>query len=129
MRKTLPELVREMNARTGSPLIELGALEREIGARDREIANPYTKDAQITALFSMRQEFENCFVAVVRAGIESGEFRSGDLNVLTKAVLGAVNWMNVWYHPGPSDVAARLSSAARALTRDLGGAILVPTDG
>jgi DNA-binding IclR family transcriptional regulator len=30
---------------------------------------------------------------------------------------------------GPSEVAARLSSAARALTRDLGGAILVPTDG
>jgi predicted oxidoreductase len=51
----LPELVRKMNRLTGSELIDGGELEREIVARDREMANPYTKDLQITAIHGARR--------------------------------------------------------------------------
>ncbi len=39
-----------MNALTGEGMIDAGDLEREIRARDRELANPYTKDLQVTAI-------------------------------------------------------------------------------
>ncbi len=51
----LRELIRRMNALTGEELIDAGDLEREIQARDREVANPYTKDLQITAIRGARR--------------------------------------------------------------------------
>jgi len=51
----LGDLVRRMNALTGDDLIDAGDLEREIRARDREMANPYAKDLQITAIHGARR--------------------------------------------------------------------------
>ncbi len=51
----LRDLVRRMNALTGNDLIDAGDLEREIRARDREMANPYAKDLQITAIHGARR--------------------------------------------------------------------------
>ena len=51
----LRELIRRMNALTGEALIDPGDLTREIEARDREMANPYTKDLQITAMHGARK--------------------------------------------------------------------------
>ncbi|MEU6218807.1 FAD-binding dehydrogenase [Streptomyces sp. NPDC047022] len=47
---TLPELVAGMNKLTGDGLIDLAALQRQIEARDREIDNPYSKDAQVMGI-------------------------------------------------------------------------------
>ncbi|MFF3846628.1 FAD-binding dehydrogenase [Streptomyces sp. NPDC002328] len=47
---TLPELVTGMNKLTGAGLIDLAGLKRQIEARDREIDNPYTKDAQVMGI-------------------------------------------------------------------------------
>ncbi|MER7998914.1 FAD-binding dehydrogenase [Streptomyces sp. NPDC095613] len=52
--KDLGSLVRGMNALTDEPLIDEAELRREIVARDREIANPFTKDLQITAIRGAR---------------------------------------------------------------------------
>ena len=38
--KTLPELVRGMNALTDEPLLDAAAVEREIVARDRQLDEP-----------------------------------------------------------------------------------------
>lgn len=54
VKQTLPELVAAMNERAGTALIDAGALEREIVARDREIDNAFTKDAQVTAIRGAR---------------------------------------------------------------------------
>ena len=44
-----------MNALTGEPLLDADALRaRRSSARDREIANPFTKDVQITAIRDAR---------------------------------------------------------------------------
>ncbi|NEE42929.1 FAD-binding dehydrogenase, partial [Streptomyces sp. SID7982] len=52
--KDLDALVRGMNAITGDGLIDAAELRREITARDREIANPFTKDLQVTAIHGAR---------------------------------------------------------------------------
>ncbi|MFD7434050.1 FAD-binding dehydrogenase [Streptomyces sp. NPDC059861] len=48
--ETLPQLVAGMNRLTGQNLIQLADLQRQIEARDREIANPYTKDVQVMGI-------------------------------------------------------------------------------
>lgn len=52
--RDLRELVRRMNALTDAPLLDAEAVEKVITARDREIENSFTKDAQIMALRSAR---------------------------------------------------------------------------
>jgi predicted oxidoreductase len=51
----LDELVRRMNAVTGEGLLDAGELRREIEARDRELANPFTKDLQVTSIRAARR--------------------------------------------------------------------------
>ena len=51
---TLAALVAGMNRITGSDLLTLEDIEREIAARDREIANPFGKDAQVMGIRNAR---------------------------------------------------------------------------
>lgn len=53
--ETLPALVAKMNRLVGSDRLELADLEREIVARDREVANPFTKDAQVMGIHNARR--------------------------------------------------------------------------
>ena len=53
--RDLGALVRGMNALTAEPLIDHDALEREIVARDRDVANPYGKDLQLAAIHTARR--------------------------------------------------------------------------
>ena len=46
-----------MNALAGEDLIDHAALEAQIVARDRQIANPYAKDGQVTAIHGARAYF------------------------------------------------------------------------
>ncbi|HEX7352226.1 FAD-binding dehydrogenase [Brachybacterium sp.] len=52
---SVPDLVRQMNALAGEVLIDARALERTIRARDAELGNRFSKDAQITALHGARK--------------------------------------------------------------------------
>nr|WSX52670.1 FAD-binding dehydrogenase [Streptomyces sp. NBC_00974] len=53
--KDLAALVRGMNAITKEGLLDEETVRREIVARDREIANPFTKDLQVTAIHGARK--------------------------------------------------------------------------
>lgn len=64
---------------------------------------------QRAAFFARRDDFEDIFRTVVRDGIEAGEFRTVDVPLFVKTVLGAQNWVGVWYKP-----AGRLSGSAIA---------------
>jgi predicted oxidoreductase len=44
-----------MNALTPEPLLDFADVEREIVARDRQMANPFTKDLQVTAIHGARR--------------------------------------------------------------------------
>ncbi|KQM40425.1 FAD-binding dehydrogenase [Microbacterium sp. Leaf203] len=52
---TLTELVRGMNALTGDDLLDEDAIRRQIEARDREVVNPYSKDAQTIGIQNSRR--------------------------------------------------------------------------
>lgn len=58
------------------------------------------------AFFARRDHFESLFRQVVQQGINAGAFRPVDAHLLTKTLLGAQNWVGVWYRPG-----GRLSGA------------------
>ena len=94
VRSTLPELVAEMNARAGSPLIDLAALESEIVARDREIDNTYTKDVQVTAMRGARNYLGDKLIRVATPhrllDPNAGPLIAVRLWVLTRKTLGGL---------------------------------------
>ena len=65
--RSLPELVRRMNALAGEDLIDHAALEDQIVARDRQIANRYAKDGQVTAIHGARAYFADKVTRVAAA--------------------------------------------------------------
>jgi TetR/AcrR family transcriptional regulator, cholesterol catabolism regulator len=47
--------------------------------------------------FRQRDAFENLFRRVIQDGVAAGEFRAVDSGIVAKAMLGAHNWVGVWY--------------------------------
>ncbi len=92
VRKTLPELVREMNALTGKELIDLAELERVVAARDSQITNPYAKDLQVTAIRGARAFLGDKLVRVAKPhrilDPAAGPLIAVRLSILTRKTLG-----------------------------------------
>ena len=90
----LSTLVRRMNALTGDSLIDAGDLEREIQARDREMANPYAKDLQITAIHGARKYLPDRISRVARPhrllDPGAGPLIAVRLWILTRKTLGGL---------------------------------------
>ena len=92
--KDLSALVRGMNALTDEPLIEEAALHREIAARDREIANPFTKDLQVTAIRGARKYLGDKLIRTAAPhrilDPAAGPLIAVRLNILTRKSLGGL---------------------------------------
>ncbi|MGW4700553.1 FAD-binding dehydrogenase [Streptomyces sp. NPDC004285] len=90
----LPALVRGMNALTDEPLIDETALRREITARDREIANPFTKDLQVTAIRGARRYLGDKLIRTAAPhrilDPKAGPLIAVRLNILTRKSLGGL---------------------------------------
>ncbi|HEY7768767.1 FAD-binding dehydrogenase [Longimicrobium sp.] len=93
--RTLPELVRGMNALTGGPLIDLAALEAEIVARDGQLENPFAKDAQITAIRGARNYLGDKLIRVAKPhrllDPAAGPLIAVRLSILTRKTLGGLH--------------------------------------
>ncbi|GAB5491373.1 MAG: TetR/AcrR family transcriptional regulator [Phototrophicaceae bacterium] len=50
--------------------------------------------------FEQRDSFEKMFRETIKAGVASGEFREVDAAIVAKSMLGAQNWVGVWYKSG-----------------------------
>ncbi|WHT17261.1 FAD-binding dehydrogenase [Crossiella sp. CA-258035] len=92
---TLPALVRRMNELTGGePLIEVSDVERQVLARDREIANPFTKDLQVTALRGARNYLGDKLIRVASPhrllDPKAGPLIAVRLSILTRKTLGGL---------------------------------------
>jgi uncharacterized protein len=89
---TLPELVAKMNRLVGSDLLKLVDLEREIVARDRELANPFCKDAQLIGIYNARKSLGDRIVRTARPhrilDPRHGPLIAVRLNILTRKTLG-----------------------------------------
>jgi AcrR family transcriptional regulator len=78
-------------------LMHVKAPPRSASAEDREAFQMFS-DRRAT-FFVQRDHFEELFRAVVREGIERGTFRPLDVPIFVKTLLGAHNWVGVWYKP------------------------------
>ncbi|WP_455354711.1 FAD-binding dehydrogenase [Streptomyces sp. SYSU K217416] len=92
--KDLGALVRGMNALTKEPLIDEAELRREITARDREIANPFTKDLQVMSIRGARNYLGDKLIRTVAPhrilDPKAGPLIAVRLNILTRKSLGGL---------------------------------------
>jgi predicted oxidoreductase len=91
---SLPGLVAGMNGLTGEDLIDLADLRRQIEARDREVANPYTKDMQLTAVRGARRYRGDRLIRVAKPhrilDPDAGPLIAVRLRILTRKSLGGL---------------------------------------
>jgi hypothetical protein len=91
---TLPELVAKMNALTPNAQLELSHLERQIVDRDRQLANDFSKDAQVTAILGARNFRGDKLIRTARPhrilDPEAGPLIAVRLHVLTRKTLGGL---------------------------------------
>ncbi|WMX47822.1 FAD-binding dehydrogenase [Streptomyces roseicoloratus] len=92
--RELGALVRGMNRITGEDLIDEAALRREITARDREMANPFTKDLQVTAIHGARRYLGDKLIRTATPhrilDPKAGPLIAVRLNILTRKSLGGL---------------------------------------
>ena len=92
--RELSALVRGMNELTEEPLIDFAALEAEIVARDREVANPYSKDLQITAIHGARRFLADRISRIAAPhrilDPDAGPLIAVKLHILTRKTLGGL---------------------------------------
>ena len=93
--RELGALVRRMNTLTPSPLLDLHVVEREVLARDREIANAFTKDLQVTAMRGARSYLGDRLIRVAKPhrllDPDAGPLIAVRLHILTRKSLGGLH--------------------------------------
>lgn len=68
--------------------------------------------ARRDAFFERRDHFERLFRHVITEGVERGVFRPVDVPVFTRLLLGAHNWVGVWYKPNGRLDGAQIAARA-----------------
>jgi len=95
VRDNLRDLVAAMNALAGEPLLDHDRLLLQIAARDREIDNPFSKDAQVTAIHGARRYLGDRLVRTARPhrilDPANGPLIAVRLNILTRKTLGGLH--------------------------------------
>ena len=95
VQRDLRSLVEQMNRITAEPLLDYAQIEREVVARDREMANPYSKDSQVTAIHGARRYLADRLTRVAAPhrllDPAAGPLIAVRLNILTRKTLGGLN--------------------------------------
>jgi len=91
---SLPELVEGMNRITYQALLDVDQVRRVVVARDREVDNPFTKDAQVAAIRVARRYRGDRLIRVARPhrllDPKAGPLIAVRLSVLTRKTLGGL---------------------------------------
>lgn len=94
VRNSLPELVDGMNRLASSDLISLSHLQTQIEARDREVENSFSKDAQIIALRGARNYIGDRLIRTAKPhrilDPAAGPLIAIRLTILTRKSLGGL---------------------------------------
>jgi len=92
VRNNLADLVAAMNKLAGHDLLKLDHIKTQIEARDREITNPYVKDAQVMNLHNARRYIGDKLIRTAKPhrilDSEQGPLIAVKLNILTRKTLG-----------------------------------------
>ncbi|RUW15098.1 MULTISPECIES: FAD-binding dehydrogenase [unclassified Mesorhizobium] len=90
----LSKLVARMNGLAGEPLLDVAQVEREIRARDMQLDNPFSKDAQVTALRGARAYLGDRLIRTAKPhkmlDPANGPLIAVRLNILTRKTLGGL---------------------------------------
>lgn len=93
--QTLEDLARGMNQVSGGDLIDADHLRRQISARDLQVDNPFTKDAQLMAIHAARNYRGDKLVRVAKPhkilDPSNGPLIAVKLNILTRKTLGGLH--------------------------------------
>jgi predicted oxidoreductase len=91
---TLDELVALMNKLTDEPLLETQSIRDQIEARDRQMANPYSKDAQVQGIRNSRRYVGDRIARTAAPhrilDPDAGPLIGVKLHVLTRKTLGGI---------------------------------------
>jgi predicted oxidoreductase len=94
VRPTLRELVDGMNAIAPGPQLDFAQVEREVVARDREVANSYSKDMQLMAIKNARSYKPDKILRVAKPhrllDPAQGPMVAVRLHLLTRKTLGGL---------------------------------------
>jgi predicted oxidoreductase len=94
VRDTLEALVDGMNELTGSSLLDVGHIRAQIEARDREIDNAFSKDAQVVAIRGARAYRGDRLMRTAKPhrilDPAAGPLIAVRLNILTRKTLGGL---------------------------------------
>jgi hypothetical protein len=93
--RELETLIARMNALVGGePLLDFAQVEREVRARDGQLANPFGKDMQIAAIRAARAYFGDRVVRTAKPhrllDPDAGPLIAVRLNILTRKTLGGL---------------------------------------
>jgi len=92
--RTLDDLARGMNSKSGEPRIDPVRLEREITARDRAVDSPSTEDNQMLAIRAARRYLGDRLIRVARPhrllDPSAGPLIAVRLQILTRKTLGGL---------------------------------------
>jgi predicted oxidoreductase len=95
VKSDLRELVAGMNALTGENLVDHDRLLQQIEARDREVENPFSKDAQVTAIHGARNYLGDRLIRTAKPhrilDPENGPLIAVRLHILTRKTLGGLH--------------------------------------
>jgi AcrR family transcriptional regulator len=98
---------------------------------DRRIADRWgSRDVAWAAIVERRDAYEHLFIGVLEEGQAEGLFATPDPRLTARALLGALNWVTVWFKPdadpqgraAPDDIAEDLARFVVAGARDGGPA-------
>jgi predicted oxidoreductase len=93
--ESLDALVKGMNALTSEPLLDPADIRRTVEARDRELANVFTKDMQIAAIRNFRAYRGDRLIRTARPhrflDPKAGPLIAVRLHVLTRKTLGGLH--------------------------------------
>lgn len=92
VRDNLADLVSAMNTLSGDNLLRLEHIKAQIEARDREMTNPYVKDAQVMNIHNARRYIGDKLIRTAKPhrilDPEHGPLIAVKLNILTRKTLG-----------------------------------------
>jgi AcrR family transcriptional regulator len=92
----------------------------EVEGGAAHLATDALPDALRRRIVARRDRYERGLRALISAGIDAGEFVAADVPVVTRAILGAVNWTATWFRPeGERSAADVADTIARFLVHGL----------
>ena len=86
------------------------ALLDEVEGAVAHVATDSLPDPLRRRIVLKRDRYERGLRAIVAGGMTTGEFADGDVRIITRAMLGALNWTAVWFRPDGEHTAAEVAA-------------------